>query len=726
MRRRRERGGVSGAEGWLAVFVASVVVVLILSAIGTINFEEFLSRVIVGMNYGCIYALLAVGLVVTYKTSGVFNLAYGAQAFVSGAIYYDARVRHNLPIPVALLLAVFIAAPLLGFILDRILFRYLRQASAIAKLVTALALLVAIPQVLKLWFGQEPAPGTQGIVPKGDVAYNPFGDVFITRNDIATILATLIVVVGLTILFRYTALGLRMRAVVESARLTELAGTNADLVSMSSWILCSFIAGLAGVLLSPLFAQVSDLNYTTLVVVAISAAVVASLNNIPGAFLGGLALGIVQQVLDRYLPTGSILASNIRPALPFIALFLVLIFSPSLRGRRELTDPLAGVDPPPPAPVTTTRSPLLTRLTHVVAVVFLLVVGYYIFFHASTIWLDLAIRATILSVIFLSITVITGMAGQISLAQATFAGIGAAATAQLATRFGMSVLVALLIGAALSALVGALLAIPALRLGGIFLALATFAFALFFDNVMARFDWVGGGVVPEAAPRPTIGPIDFDRSDKAYLVLCLVVLTIVALIVLAVRNGTTGRYLDALRGSETAAASIGINASRARITVFALAAGIAGVGGGLLAMYDRAVNYDPAFVYVQGLIWVVLVVSLGSRTIDGAIQAAVGLYFFQAVILEQVVPWITNHTQPWYHMGQPPSTLGIILLTLGAFTYAKHPEGILEYNKRKSLAWVQRQIDKRSAKRHADPAPPPSAGAPEPISAPAPAGGSTA
>ena len=660
--------------------------------------EELISRIVVGMSYGSVYALLAVGLVLTYKTSGVFNLAYGAQAFVSGAIYYDLRVRHDLPIPVALLVAVFIVAPLLGLVLDRGLFRYLRNATAIAKLVTSLALLVAIPQILKLWFGQNPAAGTQGIVPNGDTSYNPFGDVFVSRNDLATILVTLLAVIGLTVLFRYTALGLQMRAVVESARLTELAGINADRVSTASWVLCSFLAGLAGVLLAPLFAAVSDLNYTTLVVVAISAAAVASLSSIPIALAGGLGLGVLQQILDRYLPTGSVLASNIRPALPFIALFLVLIFSPALRGRRELADPLAGVDPPPPALAATVRGAALTNATRIFGVVVGLLAAYYIFFHASGQWIDIAVRATILAVIFLSITVITGMAGQISLCQATFAGIGACATAQLATRFGVSVLVAMLIAAALSALIGALLAVPALRLGGIFLSLATFAFALFFDNVMARFDWVGGGVVPEDAPRPTIGFINFDQSDKAFLVLCLLILLVVAVLVLAVRSGTTGRYLDALRGSETAAASIGINAARARITTFALAAAIAGVGGGLLAIYERAANYDPNFVYFQSLIWVVLVVSLGSRSVEGAIQAAAGFFVFQAVILNQVVPWLVNHVQPWYSMGQPPQTLAIILLSLGAFTYAKHPEGILEFNKRKSLEAIQRLIDRRSSK----------------------------
>src|SRR5262249_50469550 len=148
----------------------------------------------------------------------------------------------------------------------------------------------------------------------------------------------------------------------------------------------------------------------------------------------------------------------------------------------------------------------------------------------------------------------------------------------------------------------------------------------------------------------------------------------------------------------TAAASIGINAARARITTFALSAAIAGVGGGLLAIYERATNYDPNFVYFQGLIWVVLVVSLGSRTVEGAIQAAAGFYAFHAVIINEVLQWLVNHVPPWYHMNQPPQTLAIILLSLGAFTYAKHPEGILEFNKRKSLEFMQRRIERRRSR----------------------------
>src|SRR4051812_24776398 len=148
------------------------------------------------MTFGSIYGLLAVGLVLTYKTSGVFNLAYGAQAFAAAAVYFDTRIRHHWPIPAALFLAVFIVAPLLGLILDRLLFRFLRNASSAARLVTVLGLLVALPQVVDLWFGSANTSAT-GIVPDGLTVYHPFGGVFLYRDDIAAIAVTVVIVVVL-------------------------------------------------------------------------------------------------------------------------------------------------------------------------------------------------------------------------------------------------------------------------------------------------------------------------------------------------------------------------------------------------------------------------------------------------------------------------------------------------------------------------------------------------
>jgi branched-subunit amino acid ABC-type transport system permease component len=649
------------------------------------------------MTFGSVYGLLAVGLVLTFKTSGVFNLAYGAQAFTTAAVYFDTRIRHHWPIPLALLLAVVIVAPLTGLILDRVLFRYLRTASSTARLVTVLGLLVAIPQAVDLWFGAADTSAT-GVVPDGLKVYNPLKGVFLYRDDIATIVITLMIVIGLVVLFRYTALGLRMRAVVESSRMTELAGINAELVSMSSWMLASFIAGLSGVLIAPALSQVNNIYFTPLVVAAISAAVLASLTSIPIAFVGGLGLGVLQQILSIYLPTNSVFATNLRPSLPFVVLFVTLIVSPSLRNRRDLADPLAGVAPPPPQPVARERSRELTIGTRGFWTVVLGLLGYYIFFHANLSWVQATEQATIYAIIFCSIVVITGMAGEISLCQATFAGIGGFVTFQLSTTQGMSVLLAIVVGAFVAALVGAALAIPVLRLGGIYLSLATLAFALFFENVMVKFSWVSGPPSPPAVPRPQLGSIDF-ASEKSFLVLCIVVLLIVGAVLTLVRTGTTGRVLAALRGSEIASASIGINANRARIVAFALSAAIAGLGGGLLATYTTSVNYQTNYATELGLVWIVIVVTLGSRSFEGAIQAAFGFIFFPLVILQQTGPWIVNNVQPWYHMGALPIGLQPILFGLGALTYAKHPEGLLEFNTRKSLVKMQARIDRLKARR---------------------------
>jgi branched-chain amino acid transport system permease protein len=658
---------------------------------------DLISAILRGMTFGSIYGLLAVGLVLTFKTSGVFNLAYGTQAFLSAAVYFDTRIRHHWPIPLALLLAVVVVAPLTGLILDRLLFRYLRNASSTARLVTVLGLLVAVPQAVDLWFGSANSTAT-GIVPDGLKVYNPLKGVFLYRDDIATITITIAIVIGLVVLFRSTALGLRMRAVVESSRMTELAGVNAEIVSMSSWMLASFIAGLSGVLIAPALSQVNDVFFTPLVVAAISAAVLASLSSIPVAFAGGLGLGVLQQILSIYLPTNSVLATNLRPSLPFVVLFLILIFSPGLRNRRDLADPLAGVAPPPPQPIARERSREVTIGTRGWWTIVLGLLGYYIFFHANLSWVQATQQAAIFSIIFASIVVITGMAGEISLCQATFAGIGGFVTFQLSTSRGMSVLVAIVIGAAVAAVVGAILAIPVLRLGGIYLSLATLAFALFFENVMVKFSWVSGSPSPPQIPRPQLGGIDF-ASDKNFLLLCIVVLLLVGAVLGLVRHGTTGRVLAALRGSEVASASIGINPARARIVAFALSAGIAGLGGGLLATCNTQVNFQSNYATELGLVWIVLVVSLGSRTFEGALQAAASFIFFPLVILQEAGPWIVNNVQPRYHLSALPAGLLPILFGLGALTYAKHPEGLLEYNSRKSLVKVQARIDKSKAKR---------------------------
>jgi branched-chain amino acid transport system permease protein len=615
--------------------------------------EDIISAVIRGFPIGCVYALVALGFVLTYKTSGVFNLAFGAQAFVSASVYFVLRVRHGWPIPAAFAISVLVLAPALGYVLDRALYRHLRTASTVAKLVTSLGLLVAIPSITKLLLdmGESPAYGPKGIIAAGDTTYH-FWSYAITRDELVTITVTILAAIGLTALFRFSAIGLRMRGVVESPRLTELAGINADRVGSFSWMLSSLFAGVAGVLLAPLFGQLNDQNYFTLVVAAICVAVFARL-------------------------------TSLRPSLPFVALFLLLVFSPGLRNRREVTDPLAGVDPPPPGLAADERSAALTRATHVFGALVGAGFVWWILFRADFFWLGLFTQAVIFSIIFLSITVITGMAGQISLCQGTFAALGAFTTSQMVHTWNMPVLVTMVIGAFVAAAVGALLSLPALRLGGIFLALATLAFALFFENVMLKFTWLSGGVIPPKVPRPVIGPFDF-QSDKSFFVLCVVILAIVGIIVIWVRSGTTGRYLDALRGSEVAASSIGINPARARVVAFAFSAGLAGLGGGLLAIQEGRANYQADFSVFFGLFWVVLVVSIGARTVEGAVQAGFALKIFPELVLVRIL----HASLSWQ----------FILFGLGAIAYAKNPEGTLEAGKRRSLNFIQRLLDRRAGR----------------------------
>ena len=256
---------------------------------------DLISYVIRGIPFGCVFALVAVGLVLTYRTSGVFNLAFGAQAFVSAAVYYDTRVRHEWPIIPAFVLAV----------VDRRPARRLHPRSLHLP-VHADRLGAVAPRCRARPPRRHPADGAAVVRPEPElrcrrhlavVAGQRLRGVPLGRLRARTATRSprssrpSIVGVGLTAMFRYSSIGLRMRAVVESPRMTELNGINADRIGTFAWMLSSLIAGLAGVLLAPLFAQVSANNFTILIVAALAAAAFGKLSSIPLTLLGGIALG---------------------------------------------------------------------------------------------------------------------------------------------------------------------------------------------------------------------------------------------------------------------------------------------------------------------------------------------------------------------------------------------------------------------------------------------------
>ncbi len=642
-----------------------------------------------GLPVGAGFALVAMSFVLTYKTSGVFNLAFGAQAFISAATYFELHVRHDWPIWTAVLVAVVLVAPVLGLLLERLIFRHIHAASPVAKLVISLGLLVALPELFKLIvdYNREQPFGAVGIIPDGNTVYRLFGEYPVTRDEIAAFVIVIAAALALAALFRYTRFGLRIRAVVQSPRMTELNGVNADWVSSGSWMLSSLFAGLAGVLLVPITPLLGTVlephGYFPIVISALAAAALGRLVSLPAALYGGLVLGVVTTELRTHLPRDNVVLNELRgSALPYVFLFAIIVFWPAIRRQVAGADPLLGVAPPPPALAATTRSRAMTLSTRIMAVAFFVAMGIWTFGYANNFWISRITLTVIFSIIFLSIVVFTGLGGQIALCQVTFAAIGAFGAMQFAQRWDVSVLVGTLVGAGIAAAVGAVLSVPVMRLGGIWLAIATLAFALFFHDVLVKYDWVGGSLFQgRSVPRPELLGIDFS-SNKNFLILCVAILVLAGVLVILIRESSTGMALRALRGSETAAESIGVVPWRARVTVFSVSAAIAAIGGGLLAMEEKQVTYEANYDPQLGLFWLVVVVVLGARTVEGSIQAGIAFVLFPVLVLDR-----------WLGLD---GSWRFVLFGFAAITFARHPEGVLEHGKRRSQALMQRLLEGRA------------------------------
>lgn len=628
--------------------------------------SQLLSYAIPGLPYGCVFALLGMGLVLTYQTSGVFNLAFGAQAYASAVVFFVC-LSNGWPEWAAFLLAVVFGAPVLGIVMHLGLYRHVRTKPPLVKLVAALGMLIAIPAVLQVAFGADQLINPPSLWLSSSTIYLRVAGDAINGNELSTVIVTLALTLLLSLMFHFTQIGLRMRAMAESPRMVALAGVNAEGVGMASWMLSSFLAGLSGVLLAPVFGGLQSLNFTELLVAAVAAAAAGSLRSLPYTFAGGLILGIGEEILGGYLPSGQILSSGLRPAFPFVVLLGLLLLLPGLRrtwGRTD--DPLAAVDPPPAPLASAMGGPLLRRASRGTIV---LLVGAFVASALTWIsgsWVFTLTQALVFAIVFLSIVLLTGMSGQISLCQATFVGVGAFTAGQLAVNFDVSILIGLVIGGLASAAVGVVVAMPALRLGGLALALATLAFGLLADNIGFQYPWSGNGETGITVPRPQLGPINFS-SDRAYFVLVCIVLGLCIGIVTAIARGTTGRQLAAMRGSELAAASIGINPARLKIIVFGLSAGIAGVGGVLYASLDQSVSSED-FNTLFSLVFVVVIATIGVNTVEGAIEAGFAYVLVQTVL--------TSDLPSQY------SSLLELLFGAGAIVYVLHPEGVVEVMKR--------------------------------------------
>jgi branched-chain amino acid transport system permease protein len=419
-----------------------------------------------------------------------------------------------------------------------------------------------------------------------------------------------------------------MRAVVDNRPLARLNGTRPTRISSFSWAVGCSLAALAGILIQERIGF-DALALTFLVVNAYAAAVVGRLTSLPYTFLGAIILGLAQSYAQGYItanpswswwPDGLDVATPLRLAIPVILLFVTLLLMPNAPLRTYgLQRSRESVGRP------TWRNSMIgfgVLIAVVVVVSGMLDQGDVIGWS----------RGLAIAVIMLSLVPLTGYGGQISLAQMTFAGIGAFTMAHIGT--GGSPL-GILAAVAVSGAVGALVALPALRLRGIYLALATLAFAYFVDKVVFQQSaFVSNGSIP--VDRLHLGPLAFD-SNRSYMILLAVVFALVGSGVVAIRLGPFGRRLQAMKDSPAACATLGLNLTITKMQVFILSAAIAGLGGAMLAGVQQAAQIDD-FNAINNLPILLMCVAGGIALVSGALFG--GLVYASFAIITKHLPSI--------------------------------------------------------------------------------------
>ena len=608
------------------------------------SFSEIIQYTILGLATAGIYAVAASGLVVTYQTSGIFNFAHGAMGMIVAYVYWELRVQWHLPAPIAIFLALFVFAPLLGAVIERVLMRHLGGASVITKIVVTIGLLVGLLGIAQvIWSGNITPPPALPRFFGDNVAR--FGGVNLPWQSLIVLGCAVLVAVGLAALMKGSRLGVAMRAVVDDRSLAGLNGCNPARTSMSSWMLGSFLAGLAGILIAPTLGNLDQATLTLLVINAFAAAMVGRLRSLPLTFVGAVILGLTGAYMDlgaAHMSSNPTWYSDIRGSLPAILLFIVLIVIPQDRIRVAAATERLGRVPRP-----TFRKGILAGIALVIGVA---VVGSLLQ-GANLRALGVAVA---LAVVMLSYVPLTGYAGQISLAQLTFAGLGAYIAVVVVGPNGS--LLGLLVAFAASAVIGALVALPALRLRGLYLALATMAFALVIENAVFAED-------PSfSSDARAFGRPSFLAGQHAYLLFMTAIFVVLGLGVLVIRRSSYGRRLQALKDSPAASATIGLNLTLTKLGVFALSAGIAGIGGFLLASW-KGLSGQSDFSLINGILpglaVLLLAVVGGIAVIAGAFVGAIFLVAMPR--LGEIYPSLDN--------------LMLILPGLVGVTLAENPDG---------------------------------------------------
>lgn len=648
-----------------------------------------LSYIFAGLATGSIYAIAAGSLVITYVASGVFNLAFAAMAFAVARFYYELHVEAGWGIFPSAFVSLGIFAPLLGVLLYVLLFRFLQGRSTVVKLMSTLGLSVALPPLVTLVLGKLAAVTAPGLAPIPLKVFHVFGAV-INADQLAMYIGLLVVlVVGVGVL-RFTDVGLKVRALVDSGALTSLSGTSPAHVSMGVWAVSTTLAGLTGILVAP-SSGLSVEGMTPLMATAFAAVVAARLRSLPLAMVFGLLIGVVGAVPQKWIDPNGTFAQYFLPSVPFIFMLLALVYF-ALRGQTgdqaaggalDKAISVAGGDASV-MPATGLRigkfpMPLVLSLA-VIVVVGLLPLVFNIY------WAGLTASAIVLAIVLLSYTLVTGEGGMLWLCQISFAGMGAIVIAELSTNHGWNPLLAAVVGSIVVVPVGILIGLLTIRLGELYVALVTLSAGLLAQLLLITQDrWYnyGGGT--------TVARPSFATDNKAFTYLAFAVFLILALLVINLRRSSAGLALGAVRWSENGAKTIGLSVVQSKILVSALATYVATLGGAFIAM-DKQTTLPDFFQPFTGMVWLAVLMTLGSRSVIAALVTGL-LYYWMPALFAQYLP---------VKLGEVP----VILFGLGAIALASHPEGAFAQMAGNLLKLGAKRDAKRSGKSSTNPSTP--------------------
>lgn len=566
----------------------------------TVN--DLLPFIVVGVVSGSLYGLAGLGLTLTYKTTGIFNFAHGAIAAAAAFLFFTLHVEWGVPWPVAVAVAVGLVGVVGGVLVERIS-RNLSASEGALSVVATVGLLLAVQGLIQWRYGvatRQLAPFLEGTV--GHV-----GGVAVTAQQAASIVVAAAGAAGLYVFFRTSRLGAEMRAVVDDPALLDLSGTDPNRVRIVAWVIGSTFAAITGVLIAP-FLGLDARLLTLLVVQAFGAVAVGRFSSLPLTYAGGIALGVGASLLTKWVASEPALG-GLPSALPFIVLFLVLVIRPPTAVRARAAT----------SPTTTVRraAPRGVRVGLGIA----LVVTVLAVPELAGAKLPTFTNGAGFVIVFASLALLVRTSGQISLCHATFGAVGATAFSHFGASSGLGLpwFLALALAGLAVVPIGALVAIPAIRLSGVYLALATFGFAILMERVGYPSGAMFGAGGIRQAPRPSIA-----RTDTAFFYLSVAVVAVACGLVVLITRTRLGRLLRGLAESPTALTTNGLGVSTTRVVVFAVSAFLAGIAGALFASGSGTVS-GQSFGSFSSLLYLVILAVAGRALIPSAIAAAVAL-----------------------------------------------------------------------------------------------------